>query len=412
MQDKKQSLVPELRFPGFEGEWEETILSDILRERNEQYPENEDYPLMAFVANVGVCPKGDRYDRGALVKDAKSKKYKRTKLGDFIYSSNNLETGSIGQNHFGNACISPVYSIFEINDKYDNFFIGTLLTKKEFISKMVQYRQGVIYGQWKIHETEFLKLTVSVPSLPEQQKIAECLSSVDDLIQAEADQLQALKDHKKGLIQQLFPQEGETTPKLRFPGFKGEWEEKKLGEIGIFSKGKGISKAETNPNGVTPCIRYGELYTKYGEQIYEVFSMTNLPLEQLVLSETNDVIIPASGETHEDIATASCILKSGIAIGGDINIIKTSLNGTFLSFFLNSALKHQIARIAQGDAVVHLYGEQLKKLYVKFPSLPEQQKIASCLSSLDEGIAAQQRKVEALKEHKKGLMQKLFPTIN
>ena len=197
--------IPRLRFPGFEGEWEETILSDILRERNEQYPENEDYPLMAFVANVGVCPKGDRYDRGALVKDAKSKKYKRTKLGDFIYSSNNLETGSIGQNHFGNACISPVYSIFEINDKYDNFFIGTLLTKKEFISKMVQYRQGVIYGQWKIHETEFLKLTVSVPSLPEQQKIAECLSSLDEGIAAQQRKVEALKEHKKGLMQKLFP---------------------------------------------------------------------------------------------------------------------------------------------------------------------------------------------------------------
>ena len=197
MQDKKQSLAPELRFPGFEGEWKVTVLSEILRERNEQYPENENYPLMAFVANVGVCPKGDRYDRGALVKDAKTKKYKRTKLGDFIYSSNNLETGSIGQNHFGNASISPVYSIFEVKNKYNNIFIGALLTKKEFISKMVQYRQGVIYGQWKIHETEFMKLTVPVPSLPEQQKIAECLSSVDDLIQAEADQLQALKEHKK-----------------------------------------------------------------------------------------------------------------------------------------------------------------------------------------------------------------------
>lgn len=198
--------TPRLRFPGFEGEWEEKKVSACLEERNEQFPETEDYPLMAFVAEKGVTPKGEKYDRSALVKDAANKKYKRTEFGDFIYSSNNLESGSIGFNTYGSACISPVYSIFKSKNNVDSTFIGTLLTQKRFISEMVKYRQGVVYGQWKIPEKEFLEIKISLPSISEQQKIASCLSSLDDLIAAESAKVEALKDHKKGLMQQLFPQ--------------------------------------------------------------------------------------------------------------------------------------------------------------------------------------------------------------
>lgn len=198
--------TPRLRFPGFEGEWVEKKVSACLEERNEQFPESENYPLMAFVAEKGVTPKGEKYDRSALVKDSANKKYKRTEFGDFIYSSNNLESGSIGFNTYGSACISPVYSIFKSKNNVDSTFIGTLLTQKRFISEMVKYRQGVVYGQWKIPEKEFLEIKISLPSISEQQKIASCLSSLDDLIAAESAKVEALKDHKKGLMQQLFPQ--------------------------------------------------------------------------------------------------------------------------------------------------------------------------------------------------------------
>lgn len=217
LKEKKKALMqqmfpqpgettPKLRFPKFEGEWEEMLLSDCLEERNEQYPESKKYPLMAFVAEKGVSPKGEKYDRSALVKDAANKKYKRTELGDFIYSSNNLESGSIGFNTYGCACISPVYSIFKSKNNVDPIFIGSLLTQKSFIAEMVKYRQGVVYGQWKIPEKEFLGIKVYIPHPEEQQKIAECLSALDDTIKSESDKLDALKDHKKGLMQQLFPQ--------------------------------------------------------------------------------------------------------------------------------------------------------------------------------------------------------------
>lgn len=202
-------------------------------------------------------------------------------------------------------------------------------------------------------------------------------------------------------------------PQLRFPKFKknGEWEDEELENVAIFLKGKGISKSDVHINGSLPCIRYGELYTHYKEIISSTKSFTNIPSDQLVLSEANDVIIPASGETREDIAIASCVTKSGIALGGDINILRSKINGAFLAYYLTHAKKKSIAKLAQGDAVVHLYSSQLKKLKINFPlSNQEQQYIADCLSSLDELITAQSQKLEELKVYKKGLMQQLFPT--
>ncbi len=185
-------------------DWEEKKLSDVLKERNTQTPISGEYPLMAFVAYKGVAPKGDRYNREFLVSDAKSKKYKQTQLGDFIYSSNNLETGSIGLNLYGSASISPVYSIFETKDGYSHQFLGAYLTRKKFIYQMVRYRQGVVYGQWRIHESEFLKIEEKFPCTGEQQKIATFLTALDDKIKAEQARLTAAKQWKKGLLQRMF----------------------------------------------------------------------------------------------------------------------------------------------------------------------------------------------------------------
>lgn len=197
-------------------------------------------------------------------------------------------------------------------------------------------------------------------------------------------------------------------PKIRFKEFNSDWKSSRLGDIAKFSKGKGLSKSDLTENGKTECVRYGELYTHYGETISEVKSRTNVPIKELVLSEANDVIIPASGETQIDIATASCILRGGIALGGDLNIIKTKNNGLFLSYYLNNKRKHDIASLAQGISVVHLYSSQLALLNLNIPTLPEQQKIASFLSSVDEKIQQLTRKKELLEQYKKGVMQQLF----
>tara|TARA_R110000868_G_scaffold152299_1_gene376934 strand:+ start:1922 stop:3358 length:1437 start_codon:yes stop_codon:yes gene_type:complete len=197
-------------------------------------------------------------------------------------------------------------------------------------------------------------------------------------------------------------------PKLRFKEFHGEWERKKLGDISTFSKGKSITKSDIDENGKLECIRYGELYTTYGEIIKEIASKTNLNSDDLILSDFNDVIIPASGETQIDIATASCVMKDGVALGGDLNIIKSKANGVFLSYYLNSKRKIDIARLSQGISVVHLYSSQLKTLNLNLPQDEEQQKIASFLSAVDEKIQQLTKKKALLEQYKKGVMQQLF----
>ncbi len=276
--------------------------------------------------------------------------------------------------------------------------------------QLIKYEVGVHQRHWI---SIFSKLKIPAPKLNEQQKIASCLSYLDEVIATHSQKLDLLKDHKKGLMQNLFPQEGENVPKYRFKEFEkdGDWVDKLLEEVATILKGKGISKADIIENGNLPCIRYGELYTHYKETIRTVKSYTNSNAEDLILSKANDVIIPASGETQIDIATASCVLESGIALGGDLNIIRSKINGVFLSYYLNNAKKHDIAQMAQGIAVVHLYPNQLKTLQLQIPSPKEQIKIASCLSSLDEIISTQVEKIEQLKQHKKGLMQVLFPKI-
>ena len=200
---QNRCAVPEVRFKGFAEDWEQRKLSDVLVERNEQEVETMEYPLMSFVQGLGVVPKGERYDRSFLVLD-QSKKYKRTELGDFIYSSNNLETGSIGINKTGKAVISPVYSIFQGVSIGDSQFIGIMSLLPKFIAKMIRFRQGVVYGQWRIHETDFLDISVLIPSVDERTKITQLILSIEEIIILHQRKLDRLMSIKKALLQQLF----------------------------------------------------------------------------------------------------------------------------------------------------------------------------------------------------------------
>ena len=198
------------------------------------------------------------------------------------------------------------------------------------------------------------------------------------------------------------------SPSLRFPEFTGEWKEERLSEIADIYKGAGISKDQLSDNG-EPCILYGELYTKYKtETITEVISRTDIDNTKLVRSKANDVIIPCSGETAEDIATARCVIKDGILLGGDLNIIRLhNYDGSFVSYQLNGKRKYDIAKVAQGVSVVHLYGEHLKGVKTVNPCLAEQKKISRFLSLLDERIAVQSRLIDRLQSLMIGIAQKI-----
>ena len=197
-------------------------------------------------------------------------------------------------------------------------------------------------------------------------------------------------------------------PKLRFKEFDDDWSPYVLKDFVSFRKGKGISKADISENGINECIRYGELYTTYGQVIDHIHSKTNVSKSECILSKAGDVIIPASGETQIDIATASCVLHDDIILSGDLNILSHEENGSWLAYYLSSAKKLEIAQLAQVNSVVHLYSSQLKDLKINKPSKEEQTKIASFLSNVDEKISQLTQKLELLSQYKQGMMQKLF----
>ena len=197
----------ELRFKDDEGrdypEWEEKSFREILTSRIEKQIPSQEAPLMAFTSTGGIEPKGEKYDRSFLVK-SDEKLYKRTELNDFIYSSNNLDVGSIGLNKYGTAVISDVYEIFIISKEVSCNFISELIQTPRVLNKVISYRQGVMYGQYRIHADEFLKIREFIPCLQEQNKIANFLFDIDEKINKEQEKLDFLNEYKKGLLQQMF----------------------------------------------------------------------------------------------------------------------------------------------------------------------------------------------------------------
>ena len=196
---------------------------------------------------------------------------------------------------------------------------------------------------------------------------------------------------------------------MRFPEFTEEWKAEQLDNIATLSKGIGISKEQLSEDG-EPCILYGELYTKYkSEIIKQVESKTDINGSKLKRSKANDVIIPCSGETAVDIATARCVPFDNILFGGDLNVISLhQYDGAFMSYQLNGKRKYDIARVAQGVSIVHLYGEHLKAIKTYNPTLPEQQKIAKLLSLLDDRIDTQNKIIEDLKKLKSAIIERHY----
>ena len=185
------------------GSWVEHKIGEFLHSKNIKQLPTEDAPLMAFTATGGVCDKGERYDRGFLVKDASSKLYKRTDLNDFIYSSNNLDVGSIGLNLYGSAVISDVYEIFSISDA-DPWFISEAIKQKSVMSRILKYRQGCLYGQYRIYADDFLGVPVKVPSYEDQEKIGAVFSKIDSKVAQEQSLLDCLENTRTFFLQQLF----------------------------------------------------------------------------------------------------------------------------------------------------------------------------------------------------------------
>ena len=205
-------------------------------------------------------------------------------------------------------------------------------------------------------------------------------------------------------------EEKKLVPKLRFPGFTEPWEQRKLGEMASFSKGNGYFKSDLKSTGI-PIILYGRLYTKYETVIEDIDTFADAK-EGAVYSLGGEVIVPASGETAEEISIASVVQNPGVLLGGDLNIIRPieNLLPSFLALSISNGSAHrEMSKRAQGKSVVHLHNEDLAQIDLKYPSVEEQSKITACINWVDNLITLHQRKLEHLKLKKKSLLQKLFP---
>ena len=369
--------------------WEQRKVGDLLIERNQQAPMSDEYPLMAFIANEGVAPKGERYDRSALVTDTVNKLYKKTEKGDFIYSSNNLETGSIGLNKYGKACISPVYSIFEPTGIADSDFLGRRLVRKDFINAMVKWRQGVIYGQWRIHESDFLKIEIPVPSVEEQRKIGAYLDQLDNLI--------TLHQRKCALIFSSF----QALISMMFTTSTFSWEQRKLGEIGSVSMCRRIFKEQTSETGDIPFYKIGTFGAEpdafISRELFEEYK------SKYPYPKKGDILISASGSIGRTVEFAG-----NNEYFQDSNIVWLShderLSNSFLKCFYSVVKWAGI----EGSTIKRLYNDNILNTVICMPSVPEQEHIGLFFENLDNLITLHQHKCNELREIKKYMLKNMF----
>lgn len=280
-------------------------------------------------------------------------------------------------------------------------FLGYYL--KSRTKTLLEYSQGMaIKGFTK---DDVSKLDVFIPSIDEQQKIADFLTSIDELITAETQKLVAFKTHKKGLMQQLFPTKGEAAPKLRFPEFRdaGQWEEKRLGDIGGVRMCKRIFKEQTTPNGEIPFYKIGTFGgvpdAFISREIFENYR------NNFSFPKNGSVLISAAGTIGRTV-----LYKGELAYFQDSNIVWLDNNEKLIANKFLFYLYQLINWAPSVGTIQRLYNENILGARVKFPSIPEQQKIAHCLAPLDDLITTQTQKIDILKDHKIGLMQQLFPT--
>lgn len=286
------------------------------------------------------------------------------------------------------------------NSNFDSEFLYYLFCYNT--DKLKQYAGGG--GILILSKREFEKIRFMVPAFEEQKKIAEILGTWDRAIEELTDLIAEKKELKRGLMQRLL------TGTQRLPGFSASWKQVKLAKLFDVKKGAGLSKDVLDKEGKESCILYGELYTTYPEIVRSVISRTDI--SEGVRSEYGDILIPGSTTTTGiDLANATALLEKGVLLGGDINILrkKQELSSEFFAYLLTHAYRFELAKLAQGITIVHLYGESLKNVDVVVPTdTAEQKAIADVLSKADAEIDLLNQRLDVLKEQKRGLMQKLL----
>lgn len=413
----KDTYSLKLRFPEFTNRqtWKSCKLSEVLFEHGGKSTGKED--VFSVSVHRGVINQIEHLGRSYSA--ANTDHYKLVNPGDIIYTKSptgDFPYGIIKQSKVPKPVIvSPLYGVF----KPETIALGTILDAHfEYRENVINYLSSIIQKGAKntinIRNDVFLSKSLVLPTDPEEQiKIASCISSLDELINAHTQKLDALKAHKKGLMQQLFPVEGKNVPKLRFVEFKEEnreWEGIAFGKIGIFTGGGTPSKAdESYWDGDIPWISSSDIE----EDSITKISISRFITEDALKDSATKKVPPNSILLVSRVGVGKlAISKEAICTSQDFTNFTPDEDDVYFLAYLLKSQKEKLLGFSQGMAIKGFTKDDISKLAILKPSKIEQQKIASCLSSLDELITAQAEKIVQLKQHKKGLMQGLFPNIN
>ena len=375
--------------------WSVGKMRSVVYERREKFSRNEELIILSLLKDVGVIPYSEKGEIGNKSKEDHSQ-YKVARKGDLVINSMNVIIGSVGISPY-DGYISPAYYSFVPREDTCMGYIGYLCSTRRFQRAVRCYAKGIMEIRLRVSSYDFLSMPIPLPPLPEQKAIVAYLDAetgrLDKAIAAEVKMIALLQERREIVINEaVAPHDG--------------WEVRRLGTIGEFSKGGGISRDDLQESGL-PAILYGDIYTKYNHAVVEVKNhISDRTAKGAVSVEYGDILMTGSGETKEDIGKAVAFLGDSSFIGGDVICFRQKdHNSCYLSYALNSeAAKAFRYRESKGEIVVHIYASSLKQLPIPLPPLPEQEAIVERLDretgKIDRAIEVKRRQIELLRERR------------
>ena len=389
---------PKLRFPGFDEPWKATAFGELVHEFSDRTKEeDEDTLLSAAIEGMFLNTELFGHQRGAS-----NKGYKKIRYGTMVLSTQNLHLGNANVNlRFEHGMVSPAYKTYDITGCSVDLiaqWIKSEAAKRFFYNATTV---GASVCRRNVEWDTLYEQPLYLPGLDEQEKVAQFLSFLSERISKQQQFVTALKKYKRGAVRTLL-----TPESCKIEGAK--WNYAQIGELGTFVKGAPLSKADIAAEG-TPFILYGELYTTYNEVISEVVRKTQAAIEPQYFSKVGDVILPTSGETPEEISTASCVMVPNVILAGDLYIFRsTKIDGRIMSYILNHIANGAVARVAQGKSIVHVQASEISKIRIAYPDFETQEKMIAVFDALNAMIDRNQKLLERLQVQQKALLQQLF----
>lgn len=348
--------------------------------------------------NDGVIPRSEIEGKDNSSEDKSN--YKIVLKGDMVYNSMRMWQGANGISPC-DGIVSPAYTVLMPKTLINNGYFAALFKSPNLINEFRKNSQGMTSDTWNLKYPQIETIKVCIPSLTEQERIANMLGTLERRITKQALLVDSLKKYKRGVVRTLLLPE---SCKLK----SVQWSCDTIGSLGSFIKGAPLSKADISKTG-TPFILYGELYTTYHEVITSVERKTEAKVDSIYRSTVGDVLIPTSGETPEEISTASCVMIPEVILAGDLNIFRsTKIDGRIMSYILNHIVNKKIARIAQGKSVVHVQANEISKIKISYPDPASQSRIIKVLESISNRVEACEKELGNLTKLRNSLLQQLF----